>query len=134
MGTAGAVEVAFSVMEDFMNYKGGVYKAAPNQMELGGHAVKVVGWGKELNQFYWIVQNSWGPGWGENGFFRIVNWHDDEESGFAIGGGQACVKGTMPTPPTPAPKPDMCQDIATYCGKYDHAGCRKASYVIPICK
>jgi len=38
---------------------------------LGGHAVKIVGWGKEGTQFYWIVQNSWGPTWGEDGFFRL---------------------------------------------------------------
>ena len=31
------------------------------------HAVLVVGFTRD----YWIVKNSWGPSWGENGYFRI---------------------------------------------------------------
>jgi cathepsin B len=50
--TVGAVEVGFFVMEDFMNYKSGIYKYQSG-MQLGGHAVKIVGWGHEIEQFYW---------------------------------------------------------------------------------
>merc|ERR1712064_240684 len=100
---------------------------------LGGHAVKVVGWGKHFSTFYWIVQNSWGPSWGESGFFRIVNWHDDKSSSFAIAGGHACVQGPTPEPPTPAPTPPTCNDIAGYCIDYGKSQCADKSYLIPVC-
>ena len=69
--TNGPIETGFLVYQDFMSYKGGIYKKTSNTL-LGGHAVKVVGWGKENNVDYWIVANSWGTSWGENGHFRIA--------------------------------------------------------------
>jgi cathepsin B len=131
---AGAVEVGFFVMADFLNYKGGIFHSTSKQT-LGGHAVKIVGWGREGTQFYWIVQNSWGPAWGEDGFFRIDNWKEDNESSIAIGGGWACVQGATPAPPSPPPSPSSCDDIVSYCKQYDtHAKCQAKSYVIPVCK
>lgn len=66
----GPVQTGFMVYEDFMHYKSGVYEHTHGE-KLGGHAVKIIGWGSENGKEFWIAQNSWGPTWGENGFFRI---------------------------------------------------------------
>ena len=36
------------------------------------HAINIVGWGVEGATTYWKVRNSWGTGWGEEGYFRII--------------------------------------------------------------
>ncbi len=69
--TEGPIEAAFDVYDDFMSYKSGVYRRHSSNL-LGGHAVKVVGWGKDTDGTeYWVVANSWNTKWGEDGFFRI---------------------------------------------------------------
>jgi len=70
--THGPVETGFEVYENFRNYTTGVYVKGSNPGKLlGGHAVKIVGWGLENGQEHWIVANSWDVTWGEKGFFRI---------------------------------------------------------------
>lgn len=44
----------------------------PGGQKLGGHALGVVGYGKEGRTPYWILQNSWGPSWGKDGYARIL--------------------------------------------------------------
>jgi cathepsin B len=75
ISTHGSVECAFSVYEDFLNYKSGVYKHVKGSY-LGGHAVKMIGWGVENGTKYWIIVNSWNEGWGDKGSFKIIRGED----------------------------------------------------------
>jgi len=72
----GPVETAFTVYSDFENYASGVYQHTSGTI-LGGHAVRIVGWGSDNGVDYWKVANSWNPYWGEDGYFRIVRGDDD---------------------------------------------------------
>jgi cathepsin B len=72
----GPVEAAFTVYADFLPYKSGVYHHVTGD-ELGGHAVKILGWGVENNQPYWLVANSWNTEWGDKGFFKILRGSDE---------------------------------------------------------
>lgn len=66
----GPMEASYDVYDDFPNYKSGVYVRTSSE-KLGGHAVKVLGWGEENGVKYWLVANSWNNGWGDRGFFKI---------------------------------------------------------------
>ncbi|KAH9514130.1 hypothetical protein Btru_030358 [Bulinus truncatus] len=72
----GPIEGAFTVYSDFLSYKSGVYQHTSGQ-ELGGHAVKIIGYGVEDGTKYWLVANSWNPDWGDNGFFKILRGRDE---------------------------------------------------------
>lgn len=65
----GPVSACFVVYEDFFNYRSGVYKHVTGG-EAGGHCVAIVGYND--NPGYWICKNSWGNGWGDQGYFNIA--------------------------------------------------------------
>jgi len=52
-----------------LQYTGGIATDAGEEVD---HVVSVVGWGKEGDQSYWHVRNSWGEYWGEFGYIRVA--------------------------------------------------------------
>ncbi|KAL0315851.1 UNVERIFIED_CONTAM: Cysteine proteinase 3 [Sesamum radiatum] len=67
------VSVAFEVVNGFRAYKGGVYtstKCGSSPMDVN-HAVLAVGYGVENGIPYWLIKNSWGADWGDNGYFKM---------------------------------------------------------------
>ena len=68
--------VGFMAMSDIFAYSSGVYTPSATAVSVGAPAVSLVGWGVDRGVPYWLCQNSWGAGWGEQGFFRIVRGAD----------------------------------------------------------
>ena len=67
----GTLSVAMTVYEDFETYSSGVYQHVTGK-NLGGHAIKMIGWGTENGTPYWLCVNSWNKSWGEEGTFKIL--------------------------------------------------------------
>jgi C1A family cysteine protease len=85
------------------DYTGGIYTNSCSSLD---HAVNLVGW-NDADGGYWIMRNSWGSSWGEDGYMRI---------GYGISGigndANYVVYGDSPSPdpdptPTPTPDPDL---------------------------
>ncbi|KAI0507690.1 hypothetical protein KFK09_013818 [Dendrobium nobile] len=73
VGLVRPVSIAFEVVRGFGLYKKGVYKSdkcGSSPMDVN-HAVLAVGYGVEGGVPYWIIKNSWGKDWGDNGFFKM---------------------------------------------------------------
>ncbi|CAE7203510.1 CP3 [Symbiodinium sp. CCMP2592] len=75
----GPVVLPVYLKDDFLVYKSGVYTPTDNANQQYGAngeplvtAVTVMGWGRSEGTPYWLVKNSWGTGWGEDGYARIA--------------------------------------------------------------
>ena len=64
----------------FQFYKSGILDSTLCGTNLD-HAVVVVGYGEEDGQKYWIVRNSWGTSWGDNGYVKILRSESTNDSG-----------------------------------------------------
>lgn len=39
---------------------------------LGGHAIRIIGWGEENGKDYWLITNQWGKEWGNEGTVKFL--------------------------------------------------------------
>ena len=71
--TVGPMAVALNA-DNLSWYTGGIIDEDEDECDPDGlnHAVLMIGWGEEDGLKYWIIKNSWGKSWGEDGYFRIA--------------------------------------------------------------
>ena len=72
----GPIVASFTVYADFKQYKSGVYSHVTGEV-LGGHAIRVIGYGEENGVKYWTIANTWSENWGEGGYFRIKRGNNE---------------------------------------------------------
>lgn len=71
----GPIGVGFHAgLPTFQNYKEGIYddKECSSDPFAANHAVVLVGYGVENGRKFWKLKNSYGPEWGEGGYFRLA--------------------------------------------------------------
>lgn len=61
---------------DWQLYDNGIYNPSnttcSNDISKHDHGVIIIGYGTEKGLDYWIIRNSWGADWGENGHMRLI--------------------------------------------------------------
>ena len=70
VATIGPLSAAIFMADSFYHYSGGIYNE-PYCIGDFDHAVLVVGFGSDKGNDYWLVKNSWGTDWGENGYIKM---------------------------------------------------------------
>merc|ERR550539_1375906 len=119
----GAVMTAVGVNSQFGQYSGGVFAGCTGSSI--NHGVVVVGYGTEDGVDYWLVKNSWGSSWGDEGYIKM-------QRGVGMCGigsylvTLSCEEGTAPPPTTapttaPGPRPTSGElQSPDHPGRYPH--------------
>jgi len=73
----GPIKISINASNNgFRNYEGGVF-ADTSCSKSTNHAVTITGYGILNGEKYWMVKNSWGPSWGQNGYIKMGRDYDN---------------------------------------------------------
>jgi len=101
----GTISAGVAVTQDFMNYKSGIFNKCTTATQ-PNHAINIVGWDDDGQ--YWIMRNSWGSRFGENGYMRI-KWNCNF---IGLSSNYVVVNSKPVDKCTPLPEANIGQDIS----------------------
>jgi cathepsin X len=67
----GPIACGIAVTDEMENYTGGIFHDLSGDIEVT-HEISIVGFGEEKGTPYWLIRNSWGEHWGEEGFMKLI--------------------------------------------------------------
>jgi len=77
VATVGPISISVDA-SSFHDYESGIFTGCDANEHVDiDHAVQLVGYGTDpVHGDYWLVRNSWGTGYGENGYIRVKRESD----------------------------------------------------------
>lgn len=80
VSTVGPIAISVDA-SSWSSYSGGIFDGCNQVNPDIDHAVVLVGYGTDpaSGLDYWLVRNSWGPTWGENGYIRLLRTPDEQD-------------------------------------------------------
>merc|ERR1712099_89856 len=112
----------------FQSYKSGIMNGACGSNL--DHGILAVGYGTQSGQDYWLVKNSWGTVWGEQGYGKLLRGKGGTgECGILSQTSYPVVSGSPgpspgPSPPGPSPVPPPSPPSPSGSSHYEKPPCR----------
>jgi Papain family cysteine protease len=147
----GAIISTLAAYEEFKAYRGGLFDKCPPGLK-DNHAVLVVGYNTtDEGEDYWLIKNSWGVGWGEDGFMRIKRGIEMCNIGRSLAGVECAeINDDEVEYPTSEENPDLdksdentldepkgpkntCTDTSSNCNTFDKSFCDLPKGIAPHC-
>lgn len=93
----------------FFSYTSGVYRPTVAECQTAkslkyGHEAAVIGYGVQDGLPYWLLKNSWGTNWGENGYFKLYRG----DGSCSMGKPMSAAIISSPSPITTLPPSTTC--------------------------